>query len=350
MQTLPSPKIMYNALLNKDSSYDGLFFIAVKTTGIFCRTVCTAKKPKQENVEFYKSADEALKFGYRPCKVCKPLNIYDKPDFVKKVLSEIEKDPFVRLNQRKLIDMGINPHTLARWFKKNLNMTFSAYHKMNRLNKVYGNLREGQKVTETAFDSGYESLSGFSDFFKKTTGFSPSESSYKNIVSAERIVTPLGPMLAAATDKGICLLEFVDRRMLQNQILSLERRLKAKVIPGKSPYFKELDKQMKEYFEGNRKDFDIPLDPSGTEFQNKVWKELMNIPYGKTVSYQTQANNIKMPKAVRAVANANGMNKISIIIPCHRVIGSDGTLTGYGGGLYRKKFLLDLEQKTSKLL
>ena len=106
---------------------------------------------------------------------------------------------------------------------------------------------------------------------------------------------------------------------------------------------------MKEYFAGERKDFDIPLDPVGTEFQNKVWKELMNIPYGKTVSYQTQSNNIKMPKAVRAVANANGFNKISIIIPCHRVIGSDGTLTGYGGGLYRKKFLLDLEQNTAKL-
>ena len=188
-------------------------------------------------------------------------------------------------------------------------------------------------------------MSGFNAIFKKTTGFTPKSSKNKNIVQVTRILTPLGPMLAGATEKGICLLEFVDRKMIETQLTRTRKIFKAELIPGHSKYFKDLRKQIDEYFEGKRKKFDIPLSIDGTEFQMKAWKALIKIPYGKTVSYEHQAEVIGNSKAVRAVAKANGDNRISIIIPCHRVIGKDGNLTGYGGGIWRKKYLLDLEKK-----
>ncbi len=152
-------------------------------------------------------------------------------------------------------------------------------------------------------------------------------------------------MLAGATDDGICLLEFVDRRMIETQIKRLKKLLNAEFIPGANKHFDELDKQLKEYFDGKRKEFDLPLVLDGTEFQKKVWKELQNIPYGETHSFEQQAIAIKNPKAVRAVAKANGDNRIAIIIPCHRVIGKDGKLVGYGGGIWRKQYLLNLEKE-----
>jgi AraC family transcriptional regulator of adaptative response/methylated-DNA-[protein]-cysteine methyltransferase len=156
-------------------------------------------------------------------------------------------------------------------------------------------------------------------------------------------LTPLGPMLAGASEKGICLLEFVDRRMLETQLRRLERLMNADILPGTDKYFKELFTQISEYFEGQRKTFTLSLDIRGTPFQEKAWAALQEIPYGETRSYADQAKAVGNPAAVRAVAKANGDNRISIIIPCHRVIGSDGKLTGYGGGLWRKQYLLDLE-------
>jgi AraC family transcriptional regulator of adaptative response/methylated-DNA-[protein]-cysteine methyltransferase len=154
-------------------------------------------------------------------------------------------------------------------------------------------------------------------------------------------------MLAGATNEGICLLEFVDRRMIETQIKRLKRILNAEFVPGTNKHFEELDKQLKEYFDGKRIDFHLPLILDGTEFQQKVWKELQKIPFGSTRSYQEQAIALKNPKAVRAVARANGDNRIAIIIPCHRVIGKDGKLVGYGGGIWRKQFLLNLERSNS---
>ncbi|MBA7553025.1 Methylated-DNA--protein-cysteine methyltransferase [subsurface metagenome] len=186
-------------------------------------------------------------------------------------------------------------------------------------------------------------MSGFTESFKKSTGFSPSKSKHKNVISITRILTPLGPMLAGATDEGICLLEFVDRRMLETQIKRLKKYLHAELVPGNNKYFDELSFQLKEYFDGERKVFDVPLHIPGTEFQLQVWKELQKIPYGKTRSYKEQAIAIDNPKAVRAVARANGDNRIAIIIPCHRVIGNNGELVGYGGGIWRKQHLMNLE-------
>ena len=160
------------------------------------------------------------------------------------------------------------------------------------------------------------------------------------------IETPLGEMVAGATDEGICLLEFTDRRMLPTEYKDLTN-LNTTLEEGENRHLKTTQKQLKEYFDGKRKEFSIPLVTPGSEFQKAVWKELQNIQFGSTRSYQEQAIALNRPDSVRAVANANGMNRISIIIPCHRVIGSDGHLTGYGGGVKRKKWLLDHEKKYS---
>ena len=167
------------------------------------------------------------------------------------------------------------------------------------------------------------------------------------MIKITEIETPLGTMIAGATDDGICLLEFHDRRMLPREYNDLKRILKTEIENGESRYFEILRSQLKEYFEGTRKTFDIPLVMPGSDFQQSVWRELMNIEFGTTRSYLEQATVLNCPEAIRAVANANGMNRIAIIIPCHRVIGSDGRLVGYGGGLKRKKWLLDHEKRYS---
>jgi AraC family transcriptional regulator of adaptative response/methylated-DNA-[protein]-cysteine methyltransferase len=161
------------------------------------------------------------------------------------------------------------------------------------------------------------------------------------------IDTPLGEMIAGATDDGVCLLEFGDRRMLPTEYKDLKRLLNTDIEDGENIHLVQLQKELNEYFEGTRKEFSVSLHTPGSIFQQSVWKELQNIPFGSTRSYQEQAIALNKPDSVRAVANANGMNRISIIIPCHRVIGSDGQLTGYGGGLKRKKWLLDHEKKYS---
>ena len=342
--SFPTDDILYKALVNKDSSFEGVFFVGVKTTGIFCRPTCTARKPKKENCSFFKTSSEALLYGFRPCKVCEPLRMNgDYPAQVKDIIKEVNNDPSIRLKAADLRMRGIQPEKLSRWFKKNMNMTFVAYQKSIRIGKAYGLIRLGEPVSGAAFGSGYESLSGFTDSFKKQTGFKPVESRLRKVISTTRIPTPLGPMLACATDEGICLLEFADRPMLETQLKRVERLLGGKTMPGTSKHFETLAEQLLEYFEGKRKEFTLPLVLNGSQFQQKTWNILQQIPYGSTRTYQQQAILLGNRNAVRAAAKANGDNRIAIIIPCHRVIGQDGNLTGYGGGLWRKKFLLDLE-------
>ena len=167
------------------------------------------------------------------------------------------------------------------------------------------------------------------------------------MIKLTKIETPLGLMVAGATKDGLCLLEFTDRQSLQEQKDDIAGLLETSFIEGSNKYLRMLKKQLKEYFKGKRKEFTIPLITPGTEFQQSVWQELLKIPYGLTKSYQEQAELLKNPGSVRAVAHANASNRIAIVIPCHRVIGSDGHLVGYGGGLERKKWLLDHEKKHS---
>lgn len=338
----------YNALLKRDSSYEGIFVVAVKTTGIFCRSTCSARKPKPANVEFYDSPKEAILHGYRPCKVCRPLELNgETPGYVKTIIEELNNNPHKKIKDYELRKRGIDPAQIRRWFKKHHNLTFHSYQRMLRINNAYEEINNGETVTGAALENGYDSLSGFNHSFRNIFGNSPSKTKDKNVINIIRFTTPLGPMFSAATQKGVCLLEFTDRRMLETEFKNLQKLFNAVILPGTNAHLELIKKELKEYFEGKRKNFTAALDTRGTEFQKEVWNALMEIPYGETVSYKRQAIRIKKPAAVRAVANANGQNRVAIVIPCHRVIGENGSLTGYGGGLSRKRWLLELEKKNS---
>lgn len=340
-----SDDIMYQASFSKNSEFEGVFWMGVKTTGIFCRPTCTARKPKPENVEFFDNTKDAILKGYRPCKVCKPLeNPNETPTAIQQILNDLSEDPSLKLKDYDLVQRGLEPATVRRWFLKHHGLTFHAFQRMFKLNSAFKKLQQGDAVIETALDAGYESLSGFNDGFKNVFGVSPKQSKDQNVVDLKRIETPLGTMIACANDQGICMLEFSDRKALPTELKDISKYFNANIIQGENPHFKILEKELLEYFDGKRQDFTVSLSPVGTEFQKEVWKVLRGIPYGTTRSYQEQAHILGNPKAVRAVANANGLNKISIIIPCHRVIGSDGKLTGYGGGIWRKQKLLELEK------
>ncbi len=336
---------MYHAIVRKDTSFEGIFFTAVKTTGIFCRPSCRARKPKKENVEFFSTVREAITKGYRPCKVCNPMeNLHETPPRIKQLLEDLNNDPSLKIKDGDLRQRQLEPNAIRRWFLRNYGITFHAYQRMHRINTAFKKIREGHTVTDAAFDTGYDSLSGFGDSFRAVFGFPPRDSKINRIIDLKRLETPLGTMYACAVQEGVCLLEFTDRRMLETEFKDLARRFNATIVQGHNKHFTLLEEQLHRYFEGTLKQFTVPLCAPGSEFQQKAWFALQQIPYGETRSYKQQAENIGQPEAVRAIANANGMNKIAIIIPCHRVIGANGDLSGYGGGIWRKKKLLDMEK------
>lgn len=340
-----SKERMYQAIIEKDSQFEGIFFTAVKTTGIFCRPTCTARKPRIENVEFFSSTKEAFQRGYRPCKVCRPLeHSHQTPEVIRSLLDELTSDPALKFKDADLLARGLEPNSVRRWFLKNHRMTFHAYQRMYRINSAFKHIRQGQSVTTAAFDSGFDSLSGFGDSFKRIFGFSPVKGKSEHVIDLTRLETPLGTMFACAVQEGVCLLEFTDRKMLETEFRLLSKAMNATIIQGRNKHFTKLEKELGEYFAGIRKEFSVPILKVGSNFQNKVWQALQAVPYGETRSYQQQAAMIASPDATRAVANANGMNKISILVPCHRVVGVDGSLTGYGGGIWRKQWLLDMER------
>ncbi|EJL68574.1 methylated-DNA--[protein]-cysteine S-methyltransferase [Chryseobacterium populi] len=164
------------------------------------------------------------------------------------------------------------------------------------------------------------------------------------IIHLKTISTPLGDMFACAVNEGICLLEFTDRKNMERQFISLSKALNAEIVQGENKHFKQLETELKEYFEGKRAEFEVPLYITGTAFQEKVWQLLREIPMGEIRTYKQQSEFLGNPKAIRAVGTANGINKIAILIPCHRVIGSNGELVGYAGGIWRKQKLLELEK------
>ena len=338
----------YQAVQNRDTSFEGIFITAVKTTRIFCRPGCTARTPNAENIVFYNNIKEAILNGYRPCKVCKPMESAEKtPNYIINILKELNENPFLKINDYDLRTRGVEPNTIRRWFKNHYNMTFQAYQRMLRINTAFNKISNGESITNTAFDLGFESLSGFNSSYQNIIGKTPSKIN-KSIINIIRFTTPIGPMFGCATSKGVCLFEFTNRRMLETEFKDLTKRLNAVILPGENLHLKQLKKEISEYFEGKRKAFTVELDTPGTIFQKSVWDILQSIPYGETWSYQQQAIQLNKSNAVRAVANANGHNRIAIIIPCHRVIGKDGHLTGYGGGLERKKWLLDFERNNLK--
>ena len=346
LELLPPPETMYRALVNRDPSFEGIFYVGVRTTGIFCRPTCTAKRPARENVDFFATPGEALDGGYRPCLRCHPMDPKKRPPkLIDRLRSEVERAPGGRLTDKELAAMAIDPSTARRLFKRHYGMTFQAYHRARRMGLALSEVREGGRIDEARNGSGFGSESGFREAFTKIFGEPPTTARTRSPMFAERIETPLGAMVAVADDEGLRLLEFIDRRATERELSILRRRLQTNVVPGEHRYLTAAREQLNDYFSGKNLEFDIPLTPVGSDFQLRAWKILRSIPVGETRSYSWMAKRLGDENARRAVGRANGTNMICIIIPCHRVIRADGTLCGYGGGLWRKKWLLDHERR-----
>lgn len=342
--TLPPRAEMEAAYLRRDASYDGVFFLGVRTTGIFCRPSCPARKPLPRNVEFYRSVRDAVFAGFRPCKRCRPLEVPGAhPEWAARLIARLEKVPEQRIRDRDLLAVGVDPDRARRYFQQRYGMTFHAFARGYRLRRAFEQLRRGADLDEVAMSHGFESHSGFRDAFGRLLGSAPGQSRSADCVTITWMESPVGPLVAGATDEGVCLLEFSDRRMLEGQLASVRQRL-GPVLPGTHPLLEQLKLELAEYFAGTRREFTVPLVYPGTPFQVKVWNALRRIPYGETISYEKLAWAVGTPRGQRAVGHANGLNRIAIVIPCHRVVNKDGKLGGYGGGLWRKQLLLDLER------
>ena len=214
------------------------------------------------------------------------------------------------------------------------------------MSEALTSIREGGRLSHVALDSGFQSESGFRDAFAKVFGKTPGRSRSETCVVTAMFESPVGPLLAGTTNEGVCLLEFCERRALKKQIEAVQRRFECAVVPGRHRLLERLRLELNRYFDRRLTSFTVPLVYPGTPFQQRVWSELLKIPYGRTIAYETLARRAGRPGAQRAVGTANGANRIAIVIPCHRVVNKDGKLGGYGGGLWRKQYLLELEQAT----
>ena len=269
------------------------------------------------------------------------------PVWLQKILTEIEKDPTQRWTDTDISKLGTHPNRLRRWFKKHYSITFQEYLRLRRPGNVLGHIKHGEPKTQTVYKQEYESLIVLREAKNHCIDKPVQKRRDNKVIHLNRITTPLGPMLAGATDSGLCLLEFTDRKMLETELKILTDHLNSVFFPGSNTIIEQTADELNSYFEGTLEKFRVPLLLQGTDFQKTAWNQLRTIPYGQTRSYQEQAMAIGNEKALRAVARANGENRIAIIIPCHRVIGKNGKLTGYSGGLWRKKFLLSLERNNT---
>lgn len=348
-RSLPTPRTMYRALTRRDAAYEGVFFTGVKTTGIFCRPTCRAKIPKAENVEFFPTINEALHGGYRPCRLCRPMDgTKPVPPLVEKLRRAVEESADGRVSDKDLVAMGIEPSTARRRFQAYHGMTFHAYQRARRMGLALRDVKAGKPVIDVQLARGYESTSGFREAFTRIFGAPPRGARAGHCLLAQRIETPLGTMLALADEQGLRLLEFADRRGLERELAGLRRRLKCAVVPGSNAILEQTRQQLARYFAGESLRFDLPLAPVGSDFQQRVWRELRRIPAGRTRSYAEMAAKLGMPKGPRAVGRANGSNMLALVIPCHRVINADGSLCGYAGGIWRKQRLLEHERKHAR--
>lgn len=339
----------YDMLVEKNSNYEGVFFVGVKTTGILCRPTCPAKKPLKANCEFFSTAKEALLASYRPCKRCEPLSNPTKMSpSVKLLVDAIEKNPEKKWTDKDFDGLSISANTARRQFQKQFGMTFIEYARSRRLGLAFKHIRNGDSIINAQIDSGYESGNGFRDAFSKTMGDVPHKTNGITILYSAWLETKLGSMLAISDDDHLLLLEFVDRKGLEMEIEKLRTRLKAAISPEKTDVIRQVEAELELYFDGELVNFKTPIRYIGSEFQQGVWDELRRIPMGETISYKVLAEKLGKPTASRAVARANGANQLSLIVPCHRVINSNGELGGYGGGLARKEWLIKHEKMVPK--
>ena len=328
------------AFMRRDRAWDGRVIGAVKTTGIYCKPSCPARRPKPENVDFYATAEEARAAGYRPCLRCKPDEVGRDREAVAKAIKLIEQAEEPPSLTELADAVGYAPHHFQRLFKRDLGVSPAEYARGLRTQRAEAALKQNGRVTDAVYDAGYASPSGFYSDAKERLGMTPSawrDGGRGETIRWTNFDSPLGPMLIAATSKGICRLTFDDSEE------SLTRRFPNAAIVKDEGGLRDLVEGALVAIESPSAARDLPIDVAGTAFQEAVWRELRKIPLGETRSYAEIAVAIGQPKAVRAVGTANGDNHVAVLIPCHRVIRSDGTLGGYAGGLDRKRKLLAAE-------
>ena len=328
------------AFERRDRRWDGRVIGAVSTTGIYCKPSCPARRPKREHVEFYADGDAARAAGYRACLRCKPDEVGRDREAVAravKLMAQAEDTP--RLDELAAA-VGYAPHHFQRLFTREMGVSPAAYARGLRSGKAQQNLSKDKSVTEAIYDSGYAAPSRFYADAKDRMGMTPSawrDGGRGETIRYAMLDTPLGQMLVAATNKGICRLTFDE------DVASLKRRFPNADIQPADTAMASLISGVLQAIETPAAAHDLPIDVAGTAFQEAVWRELRKIPVGETRSYADIAAAIGDPKATRAVGTANGSNPVAVLVPCHRVIRSDGTLGGYAGGLDRKRKLLAAE-------
>ncbi len=341
----PSFDTLYQALLKRDPSYDGRAFVCVASTGIFCRLTCPARKPKPENCTFHETVAECIEAGFRPCKRCRPTTPEASADPVVRPLVEaLEKQPGYRWGEPDLKRMGLDPSTVRRAFKRHFGMTFLEMARQRRLQEGFSALADGGKVIDAQITAGFDSPSAFRQAFAKILGQAPGAFSKSPLLFADWVPSPLGPLVAVADRSRLHLLEFLDRKALPTEFRKLQTLAKGEIGFGRTEITDRIQEELNRFFAGENGVFETPIALHGPAFTRDVWHALLKIPPGETRSYAELAEELGRPDAVRAVARANGDNQLALVIPCHRVIGSDGSLTGYGGGLWRKQRLIELEQ------
>jgi AraC family transcriptional regulator of adaptative response/methylated-DNA-[protein]-cysteine methyltransferase len=347
MNTMPTVATMEKAYLTSDPAYDGYFFPGIRTTGIYCRPTCPARKAQLGNVEYFPTPGAALAAGYRACKRCLPDRLDDQPQWATDLIREVETNPTVRISDADLKERGIDPGTVRRYFRRRFGLTFQAFARAHRLSVAFTAMKAGASLDDAVFESGYDSYSGFRSAFDRAFGKNPGGDPELACVQITWLRTPIGGVLAGATDEGVCLLDFVDRHDLEAQLAAFSALFRLPLIPGVNSHLETLREELDGYFAGSLQTFSVPLVFTGTPFQQEVWQQLRAIPYGVTWSYADLAAALNRPQAVRAVGSANGRNLISVVVPCHRVVTKGGQPGGYRGGLRRKQYLLQLERESA---
>jgi len=337
----------WNAMSSRDSSADGAFFYAVRTTGVFCRPSCASRPPRRENVEFFENTQQAEAAGYRACKRCQPGGLSRELAIVERACKVLDADPQERLTLAQLSDaVHVSPFHLQRLFSRVVGVSPRQYQAARRADALRGALQRGDAVTRATQDAGFGSTSRMYGAAPAELGMTPSVYRRKGaglVVHFATAQSALGTVLVAATGKGICKIAFGDDATVLKADLALELS-EAERIEDQArlaPFIEQIDA----YLRGTRAHFDLPLDISATAFQQRVWNALQRIPYGQTRSYSDIAEAVGSPRAVRAVASACASNPVALAIPCHRVVHKDGALAGYRWGTARKVALLSAEKE-----
>src|ERR1022692_1313678 len=344
----PNDDQRWNAVVARDSAHDGGFVFAVASTGVYCRPSCPARRPRRENVTFYSRPEQAEKAGFRACLRCRPGSISGNPqsDSAKQICRYIEQhlDETITLERLGKV-FGQSPFHLQRRFKAALGITPREYADSCRLRLLKRNLQAGDNVTRAMYDAGYGSSSRLYEKTAAQLGMTPDKYRRGAIAASIRYAladSPLGRMLIAATDKGVCAIQFArsDGELIEGLKREFPFAARKPDDGGLQAWVAALLSKMS----GHELNAALPLDIRATAFQRRVWTYLQSIPFGATRSYGQVAKAIGQPTASRAVARACATNPVAVAIPCHRVVREDGSISGYRWGVERKKSLLEMEQ------